>query len=67
MKKTLALLLALMMGLSLVACGSSTDSEVKEPAKVEVGGAEASENSANTEDGEATHRKTHSLICRDAI
>ena len=54
MKKTIALLLALMMCLSLVACGSSTDSEVKEPAKVEVGGVEASENSANAENGEAT-------------
>ena len=53
MKKTLALLLALMICLSLVACGSSTDSEVNEPAKVEVGGVEASGNSANAENGEA--------------
>lgn len=53
MKKAFAILLVLVMGVSFVACGASAGGEVKEPAKVEVGGTEAAEKPAQTEDSAA--------------
>ena len=53
MKKAFAILLVLVMGVSFVACGASAGGEVKEPAKVEIGGTEAAEKPAQTEDSAA--------------
>ena len=53
MKKAFAILLVLVMGVSFVACGASAGGEVKEPAKVEVGGTEAAEKPGQTEDSAA--------------
>ena len=37
MKRTLAIILALILAMSLVACGSSSGGEVKEPSNVTTG------------------------------
>ena len=61
MKTAFAILLVLVMGVSFVACGASAGGEVKEPAKVEVGGTEAAEKPAQTE-GSAAVQSTETEV-----
>lgn len=51
MKRTLAIILALMLAMSLVACGSSSSGEVKEPSNVTTGN-----NTEDTQQGEQAEK-----------
>ncbi len=67
MKKALALLLALAMCLSLVACGGSSSSEIKEPANVEVGGEETPPNNSNSEIVETTQQADPEISIKETV
>ncbi len=67
MKKALALLLALAMCLSLVACGGSSSGEIKEPANVEVGGEETPPNNSNSEIVETTQQADPEISIKETV